>query len=67
MLDQHLYSTRFGTLQGKISGVIMALQLIEASSRNSEFYTKREALISNAYNLLDDALREIEALGNSNA
>jgi hypothetical protein len=66
-LDQHLYATRFGTLQGKISGVIMALQLIEASSKNSEFYSKRETLITNAHNLLDDALREIEALGNSNA
>lgn len=66
-LDQHIYTTRFGSIQGKISGVIMALQLIEASGQTSEFYSKRKELMRNAHNLLNDALREIEALGGANA
>lgn len=66
-LKQHLYATRFGTLQGKISGVIMALQLIEATPSNTEFVLKRESLITDAVGLLNDALREIAEFGKASA
>jgi len=66
-LEQHLYATRFGTLQGKISGVIMALQLIGATPQTPEFKAKRENLIKDAAALLNDALREIAELGKASA
>ena len=67
ILDQHIHATRFGTLQGKISGVIMALQLIDATTKNSQHENRREELIENANALLSDALREIEELGKASA
>ena len=67
ILDKHLQTTRFGTLQGKISGVIMALQLIDASSENVAYQIRRDELIENAISLLNDALSEIEKLGQNSA
>ena len=66
LLENHLHATRFGTLQGKISGVIMALQLIDSTSSKPELSIKRESLIENANTLLNDALKEIEDLGRVN-
>lgn len=63
ILEHHLFTTRFGTLQGKISGAIMALRLLDSAAKSSEFAQKREFLLSEAEKLLNDALIEIQELG----
>lgn len=63
LLEQHLFTTRFGTIQGKISGVIMALRILEATPAESPLASRRESLATSAQALLGDALREIEELG----
>lgn len=66
-LDQHLFSTRFGALQGKISGVIMALQLLESTPDTHQLAEKRQGLLRDASILLTGALVEIAELGVASA
>jgi hypothetical protein len=67
ILEQHIFTTRFGTLQGKISGVIMSLRLLHESQLTDDLAHRRETIMANAKSLLDDALREIAELGKIDA
>jgi hypothetical protein len=62
VLDNHLFATRFGTIQGKITGVTMAIQILinqQSKSLNAE---KIEEILSGAIKLLSDAHIEIKEL-----
>lgn len=61
-LAQHIFTTRFGTIQGKISGVIMALQLLQNIVEESSHQDKKRELIASANLLLVDTLDEINDL-----
>ena len=63
-LRQHIFTTRFGTIQGKISGVVMALQLSAGANSEARPSEKIQELLAGANQLLNDALVEIEALSN---
>ena len=60
-LQEHQFATRFGTLQGKISGAIMGLQLARSQEElgndgsQSKFFTQ-------ITKLLDEAIVEIDSL-----
>ena len=62
-LNRHLFATRFGAVQGKITGVTMALQLLSNQSLRTSDPKKNEELISGAISILRDARLEIAALG----
>ena len=62
-LNRHLFTTRFGSVQGKITGVTMALQLLSNQSLETSDPKKNEELISGAISILRDARLEIAALG----
>jgi hypothetical protein len=62
-LNRHLFATRFGALQGKITGVTMALQLLSNESSEFSDTKKNEELLSGAISILRDARLEIAALG----
>ena len=61
-LIQQVFSARFGTIQGKISGVILALQLLSSGNSISSNPQRREEFLLDAQKLLDEALVEIEVL-----
>ena len=62
-LRNHAVSTRFGTIQGKISGVIMALQITH-DSQDEHLGTEASVKFLKQVNLLlDDAVLEISSLG----
>ena len=61
-LARHLFTTRFGTIQGKISGVTMALQLASNHPSSQSNVMKTQDLVAGAIILLRDATLEIEAL-----
>jgi hypothetical protein len=61
-LAQHIFTTQFGTIQGKISGVIMALQLLQNIVEESSHQDKKRELIASANLLLVDTLHEINDL-----
>ena len=61
-LRQHIFTTRFGTIQGKISGVVMALQLSAGANSESKSFEKIQELLAGAKQLLIDARHEIDAL-----
>ncbi len=61
-LRQHIFTTRFGTIQGKISGVVMALQLSSGTNSELKPSEKIQELLTGANQLLNDARLEIEAL-----
>ncbi len=62
VLRQHIFTTRFGSVQGKISGVVMALQLSVGTNSESKPSEKIQELLAGANQLLIDARMEIEAL-----
>jgi hypothetical protein len=59
-LQFQLSQSQYGTLQGKITGVTMALHLM--NSMGSISRERRSELLSGANGLLDEGLREIEKL-----
>jgi hypothetical protein len=61
-LTQHIFTTRFGTIQGKISGVTMAMQLLSSTPEGMNHHEKAQELLSNAHELLTDVNLEIKAL-----
>jgi hypothetical protein len=61
-LDNHLFATRFGTIQGKITGVTMALQIVTNQPLKKLNAEKIEEILSGAVKLLSDARTEITAL-----
>ncbi len=62
VLAKHLFATRFGTIQGKITGVTMALQIVTNQPLKSLSTEKIEEILSGAVKLLSDARGEITAL-----
>ena len=62
VLANHLFATRFGTIQGKITGVTMALQIVTNQPLKSLNTEKIEEILSGAVKLLSDARGEITAL-----
>ncbi len=62
VLANHLFATRFGTIQGKITGVTMALQIVINQPLKSLSTEKMEEILSGAVKLLSDARAEITAL-----
>ena len=62
-LSRHLFATRFGAVQGKITGATMALQLLSNQYLDTSDPKKSEDLISGAISILRDARLEIAALG----
>jgi hypothetical protein len=62
VLDNHLFATRFGTIQGKITGVTMALHLALNHSNGTLGSEKFDEILTGAMKLLSDARMEIDAL-----
>ena len=62
-LRNHEVSTRFGAIQGKISGVIMALQITQESQDNHLSAEASVNFLKQVNVLLDDAVLEISSLG----
>ncbi|NDA40018.1 MAG: hypothetical protein EBX88_01085, partial [Actinobacteria bacterium] len=48
VIDQSLFDTRFGTLQGKIAGVTMALHLMETVSLGQISSSRKKELLESA-------------------
>ena len=62
VIDQSLFDTRFGTLQGKIAGVTMALHLMETQSLGQISPSRKKELLESANELLGQSMRTIESL-----
>jgi hypothetical protein len=59
-LQRSITGSQFGSLQGKIAGVTMALHVM--SSMNTISQERKTELLSGATELLDAGLREIEKM-----
>lgn len=62
VIDQSLFDTRFGTLQGKITGVTMALHLMDTQSLGQISSSRKQELLEGANELLGQSVRTIESL-----
>jgi len=62
VIDQSLFDTRFGTLQGKIAGVTMALHLMDTQSLGQISAARKKELLESANELLGESMRTIESL-----
>jgi hypothetical protein len=62
VIDQSLFDTRFGTLQGKIAGVTMALHLMDTQSLGQISSSRKKELLESANELLGESMRTIESL-----
>jgi len=62
VLTDHIFATRFGTIQGKITGVTMALHLALNNSSGTLGSEKFDEILAGARKLLSDARMEIDAL-----
>jgi hypothetical protein len=62
VIDQSLFDTRFGTLQGKIAGVTMALHLMETQSLGQISASRKRELLESANQLLGESMQAIESL-----
>ena len=62
VIDQSLFDTRFGTLQGKIAGVTMALHLMGTKSLGQISSSRKKELLESANELLGESLRTIESM-----
>jgi hypothetical protein len=62
VIDQSLFNARFGTLQGKITGVTMALHLMETESLGQISSARKKELLESANDLLGQSIRAIETL-----
>ena len=61
-LEKTLYESQFGALQGKISGVTMALHLIESETMGRIAPARKLELLGNANDLLGQSLADIERI-----
>jgi hypothetical protein len=61
-IERSLFSARFGALQGKISGVTMALHLLRSQSLGAISDERKMTLLQNANQLLTDSLQEIDSM-----
>ena len=62
-IEKSLFETRFGTLQGKITGVTMALHLMGSQSMGQISADRKQELLESANNLLGESIQAIESLG----
>jgi hypothetical protein len=62
VIDQSIFDTRFGTLQGKIAGVTMALHLMDTQSLGQISAVRKKELLESANELLGESMRTIESL-----
>lgn len=62
VIDQSLFDARFGTLQGKIAGVTMALHLMDTQSLGQISASRKKELLESANELLGESMRTIESL-----
>ena len=62
-IEKSLFETRFGTLQGKITGVTMALHLMGSQSMGEISADRKQELLESANNLLGESMQAIESLG----
>jgi hypothetical protein len=56
-------ATRFGVIQGKISGVIMGLQIMQDSEESKKELMGSNKFLLQTIKLLDEAINEISNLG----
>jgi len=61
-IEQSLFDTRFGTLQGKITGVTMALHLMGSQSMGEISSERKKELLESANHLLGESMRTIESM-----
>jgi len=61
-IAQSLFDTRFGTLQGKITGVTMALHLMSSQSMGEISSERKKELLESANHLLGESMRTIESM-----
>ena len=61
-IEKSLFETRFGTLQGKITGVTMALHLMGSQSMGQISADRKQELLESANNLLGESMQAIESL-----
>jgi 2-phospho-L-lactate transferase/gluconeogenesis factor (CofD/UPF0052 family) len=62
VIEKSLFDTRFGTLQGKIAGVSMALHLLDSNSLQEISSDRKKELLESANSLLGESLGAIESL-----
>jgi hypothetical protein len=65
--EQNIVDVKFGTLQGKISGMILTLNLFHSSQAEVVDSLEESKIIENLSELLKDVKNEIQYLGTSNA
>jgi 2-phospho-L-lactate transferase/gluconeogenesis factor (CofD/UPF0052 family) len=62
VIDQSIFDTRFGTLQGKIAGVTMALHLMDTQSLGQISASRKKELLESANELLGESMHTIQSL-----
>ena len=62
-LKNKVVATRFGVIQGKISGVIMGLQIMQDSEESKNELMSSNKFLLQTIKLLDEAINEISNLG----
>ena len=62
LIEQSIQVGRYGTLQGKLSGVTLALHLLGSPSMEDISSDRKLELLKNANQMLGDSLAEIESL-----
>ena len=62
LIEKTVFDTRFGTLQGKIAGVTMALHLMESQSLGEISSVRKKELLESANVLLGQSMSAIELM-----
>jgi hypothetical protein len=62
VIDQSIFDARFGSLQGKIAGVTMALHLMDTQSLGQISASRKRELLESANELLGESTRAVESL-----
>jgi hypothetical protein len=61
IIDKSLFETHFGSLQGKIAGVTMALHLMNSQEIDQIEYSRKEELLQSANKLLGECILTIKS------
>lgn len=62
-LKNKVIAARFGVIQGKISGVIMALQIMQDDDLNKDGILRSNQFLTQTITLIDEAILELNNLG----
>jgi len=62
IIDKSLFETHFGSLQGKIAGVTMALHLMNSQEMDQIEHSRKEELLESANSLLGECIITIKSL-----